>query len=96
LKYLRDSWHEAKPPDNDKNGQKLFMSFPNITWEGNAITTASGSPMVITCIWCFVMEWMLLSRGYMSVTILTLIILVAVNGIALVVWMRDLTRESMT
>jgi hypothetical protein len=53
LKHLREDWLNLKP--KDKKLQKLYESFPQITWVGDknsrAIMTASGTPIVITSAW---------------------------------------------
>jgi hypothetical protein len=49
LKHLRENWYDARPAN--KRGQKLYDSFPQITWKGFAITTASSTPMVISGVW---------------------------------------------
>jgi hypothetical protein len=92
LRYLRCNWRDARP--TDKKGQRLYDSFPHITWEGNAITTASSSPIVITLAWMCAAEWMLLTITYNDIQGI-LMWMVAAICIGIAIRMGYLTNKSL-
>ena len=93
LKYLRQNWHAARP--TTKNGQRLYDSFPHITWEGSAITTASSTPIVITFAWLIAAEWMLFTIQPQTLYIKITEYVVVGIYLAIIAWMSVLTGKSM-
>jgi len=52
LKYLRLNWIKYQPSSNQD--QAYYESFPQVTWQKPAITTASGTPIIISAVWLLI------------------------------------------
>ena len=93
LKYLRENWRLARPADSE--GRRLYESFPNITWEGSAITTASSSPIVITLAWMSMTIWMLLSIPNQTIWAFVVMGIVTVICLWIIIWMIVQTQKGL-
>lgn len=94
LKYLRENWHHSRPID--KKGQDLFDTFPHITWEGSAITTASSSPIVITAAWMSMLLWMLWYIPNRPIWDYVVMAIVVATCVGMVRWMYKRTVEGLS